>query len=82
MLARLQSPSGTGDSTQLTSKQPLPSGFPFYAGDETIVVEVFYHFSPFKALLTFWPGAPAKIVLYRRMYFHPRYQSLATLQAS
>lgn len=74
------SPWGTGAS-QL-GKSPLPSGFPFYAGDNTIVVEVYYRFAPFHALQTFWPNAPGAVNLYRRAYFRPRFQNLDTLQKS
>jgi len=75
-----QSTWGTGDKSALSTSNPLPSGFPFNSGDNTVVVEVFYHFSPFYYARTFWPGAPTTIVFHRTMYFHPRYQSLATLQ--
>lgn len=69
------------DASQL-GKTPLPSGFPFYAGDNTIVVEVYYRFTPFHALRTFWPDAPGTVNLYRRAYFRPRFQNLDTLQKS
>lgn len=71
---------GSQDASRLSAAAPLPSGFPFYAGDNTIVVEVFYHFSPFNAARTFWPDAPVNITLYRRVYFRPRFQNLDTLQ--
>jgi Flp pilus assembly protein TadG len=73
---------GTGDASQLSGSSPLPQGFPFYEGDNTIVVEVFYHFSPFQAAKTFWPDAPGSVTLYRRVYFRPRFQNLDTLQAA
>lgn len=68
------------DPSRISAKQPLPDGFPFYAGDNTVVVEVFYHFNPFNAARTFWPDAPSDITLYRRAYFRPRFQNLDTLQ--
>jgi hypothetical protein len=71
---------GSGDASRLSAAAPLPAGFPFYTGDNTIVVEVFYHFSPFNAARTFWPDAPGNITLYRRVYFRPRFQNLDSLQ--
>lgn len=73
---------GQGDPSRLTAAQPLPAGFPFNASDSVVVVEVFYHFSPFNAALTFWPAAPKTITLYRRMYFRARFANLDTLQSS
>jgi Flp pilus assembly pilin Flp len=73
---------GQGDLSQLTAAQPLPSGLSFNASDSVVVVEVFYHFSPFNALQTFWTAAPKSMTLYRRMYFRTRFSNLDTLQSS
>ena len=77
---RQETSCGMHDTSKLNSSNPLPSGFPFYVWDNTVVVEVFYHFSPFNAARTFWATAPLSVTLYRRAYFRPRFQNLDTLQ--
>jgi Flp pilus assembly pilin Flp len=73
---------GMGDKSQISAAQPLPSSLSFNASDSVIVVEVFYHFSPFNAVLTFWSSAPKSIIMYRRMYFRTRFSNLDSLQSS
>ena len=71
----------SGAVSQLNAAQPLPPGFPFYAGDNTVVVEVMYTFTPFEALALFLPRDQLPSTeLYRRVYFRPRFQNLDTLQ--
>ncbi|TDR80239.1 TadE/TadG family type IV pilus assembly protein [Paludibacterium purpuratum] len=72
---------GAGDVSRVAPGNPLPAGFSFNKDDNTVIVEVFYHFSPFNAARTFWPSAPVNQVFYRRVYFRPRFQNIDTLQA-
>jgi hypothetical protein len=76
-----QSTWGTGDASRISGASPLPGGFPFLSNDNTVIIEVFYHFNPFNAARTFWPAAPTSQTLYRRVYFRPRFQNIDTLQA-
>lgn len=55
----------------------LPPGFLVRAGENAIIAEVFYKFSP-----TFIPALVPPAVLYHRAVFRPRQSSLATLCAN
>lgn len=61
-----------GMTTQVATKAPLPSAWPFRDGDSALIVEVFYSYNPFAALKSFWPGAPGTQTIYKRVYVRPR----------
>jgi Flp pilus assembly protein TadG len=58
--------------TKETSASILPSYWPFHTSDSAVVVEVFYVFDPFPLVRGFWPTAPGKTTLYKRVYVRPR----------
>ena len=68
-------------TTQISAAKPLPAGVPFYARDNTVVVEVMYTFTPFQALALFLPKDKLPTTeLYRRVYFRPRFNDLDTFE--
>jgi hypothetical protein len=79
---------GQGDSSKVApdgvlnpAQFPLVSNVSFNVGDSTMVVEVFYHYTPWKALSLFWNGGPsASTPLYDVMFIHPRYTNPNPLQ--
>lgn len=58
--------------TRETTSTILPTYWPFRSGDSAIVVEVFYVYDPFPLVRGFWPSAPGKTTLYKRVYARPR----------
>ncbi|WP_347558137.1 TadE/TadG family type IV pilus assembly protein [Robbsia sp. KACC 23696] len=58
--------------TKETSSAILPSYWPFRSTDSALVVEVFYVYDPFPLVRGFWPSAPGKTTLYKRVYVRPR----------
>ncbi len=58
--------------TRITSANPLPKGWPFYAGDSATAVEVFYTYTPFAMTAPFWTSAPGTQTIYKVVYVRQR----------
>jgi len=59
----------------------LPSALPFNVGDSVMVIEVYYHYTPWSALNLLWKNAPSSSTpLYDVMFIHPRYGNPNPLQ--
>lgn len=58
--------------TRITSANPLPKGWPFYACDSATAVEVFYTYTPFSMTAPFWTSAPGTQIIYKVVYVRQR----------
>ncbi|MEE3651084.1 MULTISPECIES: TadE/TadG family type IV pilus assembly protein [unclassified Brenneria] len=65
---------GSGNSRVPVSRLAPPAGFPqAEVGDAAIVVEVFYHYTPFAIGSTFWRALGAERQIVSRVFYRPRF---------
>ncbi|WP_244829402.1 MULTISPECIES: TadE/TadG family type IV pilus assembly protein [unclassified Caballeronia] len=62
----------SGLTTKVSSTAPLPSTWPFRAGDSAIIVEIYYQFNPFAMTSAFWKNSVGTQTLYQRIYVRSR----------
>ncbi|SAK78848.1 TadE-like protein [Caballeronia hypogeia] len=62
----------SGMATNISTTNPLPTGWPFRQGDSAIAVEVFYTYTPFSMTAPFWHNAPGAVTFHMRVFVRPR----------
>ncbi|MFC3394471.1 TadE/TadG family type IV pilus assembly protein [Brenneria rubrifaciens] len=71
---------GSGNKRALVSLLAPPAGFPQATIDDTtIVVEAFYHYTPFTIASTFWPKLGGERQIVSRVFYRPRFGALKVL---